>query len=298
MDMNKLMEQVEKYKRLEDNQLQDKAKAKALIVEKKECPLKKQKPRRSSDVHTGVVKEEVDRLKEAGVIKEFFYPEWLANTVMVKKKNGKWRGYHLIALAPEDQEKTSFISPTGNFHYKVMTFDLKNAVSTYQRMVTKMFKQQLGSNMDSYIDDMVVKSKVVEDHLKDLVETFKTLQKHRLKLNASKCAFGVSSGKFLGYLVLADFVAEFTPGKTEALLIKGSRAMEPWEQIWQVYVDEVSNCQGVGVGIILISLEGVRMEKSFRYSTPSYPQSNGQAEVTNKSIVNGMKKRLDNSKGQ
>ena len=55
--------------------------------------------------------------------------------------------------------------------------------------------------MEAYIDDMVVKSKVVEYHLLDLVETFQTLRDHKLKLNASKCAFGVSSGKFLGYLV-------------------------------------------------------------------------------------------------
>ena len=112
-----------------------------------------------------------------------------------------FQGYHQIALALEDQEKTSFITPTSNFHYKVMSFGLKNAKSTYQRMVTKMFKEQLGKNMEAYIDDMVVKSKVVENHLTDLVETFETLRKHRLKLNALKCAFGVSSGKVLGYLV-------------------------------------------------------------------------------------------------
>ena len=82
-----------------------------------------------------------------------------------------------------------------------MPFDLKNLGSTYQRMVTKMFKQQLGRNMEAYIDGTVVKSKVVEDHLKDLTETFETLWKHCLRLNASKCAFEVSSGKFLGYLV-------------------------------------------------------------------------------------------------
>ena len=54
------------------------------------CLSKKLRPRRSLDVHTGVVKEEVDRLKEAGVIKEVFYPKWLANIVVVKKKHGKW----------------------------------------------------------------------------------------------------------------------------------------------------------------------------------------------------------------
>lgn len=68
-------------------------------------------------------------------------------------------------------------------------------------MVTKMFKGKLVRNMEAYIDDLVVKSKVVEDHLKDLVETFKTLRKHHLKLNAAKWAFRVSSRKFLSYLV-------------------------------------------------------------------------------------------------
>ena len=82
-----------------------------------------------------------------------------------------------------------------------MPFGLKNAGSTYQRMVAKMFKNQLRRNMEAYINDMVVKSKAIEDHLTNLVETFETLWKHHLKLNASKCAFGISSGKFLGYLV-------------------------------------------------------------------------------------------------
>ena len=70
-----------------------------------------------------------------------------------------FQGYHQIALAPEDQEKTSFISPEGNYHYLVMPFGLKNAGLTYQRMVTRMFKDQLGKNMEAYIDDTVVKSK-------------------------------------------------------------------------------------------------------------------------------------------
>ena len=78
-------------------------------------------------------------------------------------------------MVPENQEKTSFITPTGNFYYKVMSFGLKNVGSTYQRMVTKMFKEQLERNMEAYIDDMMVKSKAMEDHLKDLAETFETL---------------------------------------------------------------------------------------------------------------------------
>ena len=131
--------------------------------------------------HVTAVKLEVRRLKEARVIKELFFLEWLANTLVVKKKNGKWRvcvdfidlnrarpkdpfpmlkidqlvdatyrhprmsfldafqGYHQIALATEDQEKTAFISPNANYHYTVMLFGLKNAGATYQWMMTRMF---------------------------------------------------------------------------------------------------------------------------------------------------------------
>ena len=122
------------------------------------------------------------KLKQAGAVKEVFYPEWLTNTVVVKKKKGKWRvcvdftdlnkacpkdpfpmpridhlvnatvghhrmsflnvfqGYHQIPLALGDQKKTAFVTPTGNYHYKVMPFSLKNAGSTYQRMMTRMFE--------------------------------------------------------------------------------------------------------------------------------------------------------------
>ena len=90
---------------------------------------------------------------------------------------------------------------TGNYHYKVMSFGLKNAGSTYQRMMTRVFEPQLGKNIEIYVDDMVVKSKVVFEHLGDLDSTFNVLRKHKLRLNASKCFFGVGSGKFLGYMV-------------------------------------------------------------------------------------------------
>ena len=101
----------------------------------------------------------------------------------------------------DDQEKTAFVTPTGNYHYKVMPFDLKNAGSTYQRMMTKMFEPQLGKSIEVYIDDMVVKSKVVSEHVGDLAKIFGILRKHKLRLNASKCSFDVGSGKFLGYMV-------------------------------------------------------------------------------------------------
>ena len=112
-----------------------------------------------------------------------------------------FQGCHQISLALGDQEKTAFVTPTGNYHYKVMPFGLKNAWSTYQRIMTRMFKPQLGKSIEIYIDDMMVKSKVVSEHLGDLENIFEILRKHKLRLNASKCSFGVGSDKFLGYVV-------------------------------------------------------------------------------------------------
>ena len=82
-----------------------------------------------------------------------------------------------------------------------MLFGLKNVVSTYQRMMTKMFEPLLGKNIEVYIDDMVVKNKEVPDHMEDLRNIFETLREHKLCLNTSKCSFGVRPGKFLGYMV-------------------------------------------------------------------------------------------------
>ena len=112
-----------------------------------------------------------------------------------------FQGYHQIPLALDDQEKTAFVTPIENYHYKVMPFNLKNAGSTYQRMMTRIFKSQLGKNIEIYIDDMVVKSKMVLKHMGDLRAIFEILRKYKLRLNASKCSFDVGSGKFLGYMV-------------------------------------------------------------------------------------------------
>ncbi|XP_030958425.1 uncharacterized protein LOC115980302 [Quercus lobata] len=153
---------------------------------------KKQPPRHLSKEHANAVRDEVTKLKKAGAIKEVFYPEWLANTVV---------DYHQIPLAPGDQEKTAFMTPIGNYHYKVIPFGLKNAGSTYQRMITRMFELQLGKSVEVYIDDMVIKSKVVSKHVRDHRVIFGILRKHKLRFNASKCSFSVGSGKFLGYMV-------------------------------------------------------------------------------------------------
>ena len=74
-----------------------------------------------------------------------------------------------------DQEKTAFVTPTGNYHYKVMPFGLKNVGSTYQMMMTRMFEPQLGKNIEVYIDDMVVKNKVESKQVDDFGNIFEIL---------------------------------------------------------------------------------------------------------------------------
>ena len=76
----------------------------------------------------------------------------------------------------------------------MMPFGLKNAGATYQRLVNKIFSRQIGRNMEVYVDDMLVKSKEEDTHLDDLKETFATLRQYQMRLNPSKCTFGVSSG--------------------------------------------------------------------------------------------------------
>ena len=97
-----------------------------------------------------------------------------------------------------------------------MPFGLKNAGSTYQRMMTRMFKPHLGKSIKVYIDDMVVKSKVVSKHVGDLRNIFEILKKHKLRLNASKCSFGVRSDKFLGYMVSHQGI-EVNPNQIKAI---------------------------------------------------------------------------------
>lgn len=161
----------------------------------------------------------------------------MSNIVVVQKKNGKWRvcvdyinlndaypkdwislpkidqlvdataghaqlsfldayrGYHQIAMDPDDMEKT------GIYCYRVMPFGLKNSGATFTKTIFKMLHAQIGHTVEVYIDNLVVKSQKEYNHLQELADVFEILKFHKLCVNAEKCAFGVSAGKFLGHLV-------------------------------------------------------------------------------------------------
>ena len=186
--------------------------------------------------------KEVHKLLGANFIREVYYPDWLANIVMLKRTNDKWRmcvnfidlnrtcpkdsyplpqidllldayfGYNQIRLDESYQEKISFVTSQGLFSYKVMLFGLKNAGATYQRLVNRIFVQQIGRNVEVYVDDMLMKSKKEGYHLDDLQETFETPCLNNMKLNPSKCVFKVSSGKSLA-LWCQNEASRLTPTK-------------------------------------------------------------------------------------
>ena len=125
--------------------------------------------------------------------------------------------YNQISMDPGDQEKTSFVTAQGTYCYRVMPFGLKNAGATYQRLVNRMFQKHIGTTMEVYIDDMLVKSTTAGLHVSHLSEAFQILRNYNMKLNPAKCAFGVSAGKFLGFIVNHRGI-EANPDKIKALL--------------------------------------------------------------------------------
>ena len=125
--------------------------------------------------------------------------------------------YNQIPMDEQDEESTTFITNMGLFCYRVIPFGLKNAGAAYQRLVNKIFKSLIGYTMEVYVDNMITKSKEPRDHVKHLEETFELLRRYQMKLNPEKCAFRVSSGKFLGFLVSHRGI-EANPKKIRAVI--------------------------------------------------------------------------------
>jgi hypothetical protein len=220
---------------------------------------RKQRLQKMSEDKVEGARNEVKRLLSASVIREVTYLEWLANTIMVKKANGKWRmcigftdlnkacpkdefplpridslvdatasleltslldcysGYHQIWMMKEDEPKTSFITPSGTYCYLRMSKGLKNAGGSFSRMTAKVLHSQIGRNVLTYVDEIIVKSTKQENHIADLQETFANFRQSSLKLNPEKCVFGVKKGKFLGCLVSTKGI-EANRNKIEAIL--------------------------------------------------------------------------------
>ncbi|XP_070041508.1 uncharacterized protein [Nicotiana tomentosiformis] len=125
--------------------------------------------------------------------------------------------YNQICMALKDEELTAFRTPKGIYCYKVMPFGLKNSGATYQRSMQNIFHALLHKTFECYVDDLVVKSREKSDHLKDLRMVFELLRRYQLRMNPLKCDFGVTSGKFLGFIIRHRGI-EIDQAKVDAIL--------------------------------------------------------------------------------
>nr|GEX71376.1 reverse transcriptase domain-containing protein [Tanacetum cinerariifolium] len=125
------------------------------------CPPVRKKRRSQAADRNKDIQEEVEKLVNAGIMKEVHYHSCLSNPVM-------------------------------------MPFGLRNAGATYQRLVDKAFHKQIGRNLEVYVDDLVIKSRTEDEIIRDIEETFKTLREINMKLNPKKCTLRVEEGMFLG----------------------------------------------------------------------------------------------------
>ncbi|GKV17036.1 hypothetical protein SLEP1_g27591 [Rubroshorea leprosula] len=281
----------------------------------------KQPPRRMPTEVTLKVKEEIERLVKVGFIRTCRYVDWLSNVVPVLKKNGKLRvcvDFQNLNLATPNDEYPMPIADLlvdGVTRHKILSFmDGHKCWRYYQRAMNAIFHDMISKFMEIYIDDVVVKSHREADHLVHLRKAFERMRQHGLKMNPLKCAFGVSAGNFLGYLVhehglevdknKARAVIEAKPpqnkkelqrflgqvnflrrfisnlaGKTKVfspLLKLKSEADFKWEEHHQSTFDMIKRTETMsGTGVVVISPSGLKTQMSFQLD---FDCTNNQAE--------------------
>ncbi|XP_072087132.1 uncharacterized protein [Arachis hypogaea] len=152
-----------------------------------------------------------------------------------------YSGYNQIQMHPSDQNKTAFITEYGNYCYKLMPFGLKNAGATYQCLMDKVFAKQIGRNIEVYVDDMVTKIKIGNNHLDDLTEIFGQLRKYNMRLNPEKCAFEVQSGKFLGFMLTSRSIENvelryLSIEKLAIAIVFSAKRLRPYFQSHEIHV--------------------------------------------------------------
>ncbi|GKD53979.1 reverse transcriptase domain-containing protein [Tanacetum coccineum] len=150
-----------------------------------------------------VVTMEVAEWLKARIVRPLKYPTWISNPAL---------DYYPL---PEIDSKIEAVMgfPLKCFMDAYKGYH-KNAGATYQRLVNEAFQSQIGKNLEVYVDDMVVKRKSEREMLADITETFDNLQRINMKLNLKKCSFGVTEGKFLGYMVTSEGIRA-NPTKTK-----------------------------------------------------------------------------------
>nr|GFA21545.1 reverse transcriptase domain-containing protein [Tanacetum cinerariifolium] len=242
--------------------------------EKKAHPANLTKKKGQSPERTKAIQTEVEKLVEAGIMSEVYYHDWLSNPVMVKNTMGAG-GY---------EEKTTFYTGQGVYCYTKMPFGLKNADATYQRLMDKAFENQMGRNIEVYVDDLVIKSHTETKMVRDIAETFQTLRKIHMKLNPKKCLFGLAEGVFLGP---ADRTGDITDvsllhkpcviGSETKLLTNGKAGIITGlcsKKASKIF-SGTSYRDGSGAGLILTNPNGVEFTYALRFQ---FAASNNEAK--------------------
>jgi hypothetical protein len=127
-----------------------------------------------------------------------------------------YSGYLQIPLTEVDQPATTFIGPFSCFCYVKMSFGLKNVGATYQWYMQFCFTEQIGHNLEVYVNDTMIKSQKSGNLISDLEETFNNIRRFNIKLNLEKCTFGVPQGKLLGYIITMRDI-EANPAKISTI---------------------------------------------------------------------------------
>nr|GEV52027.1 reverse transcriptase domain-containing protein [Tanacetum cinerariifolium] len=159
-------------------------------------PIKQKRRGMGLDRNTTACKE-VEELMKAGIL-QVKCQTWVANPVMTATLYMKLTGRRRGLLLPKD------------------AFWIKECWSNIQKLVDKVFHDQIGRNLEAYVDDMEIKSKSKEEMLADIKETFEKFRSINMKLNSKKCSFGIEEGPFLGYLITKQGIRA-NPSKVKAI---------------------------------------------------------------------------------
>ncbi|XP_070042950.1 uncharacterized protein [Nicotiana tomentosiformis] len=257
-----------------------------LAVKNGARPIKQDQRRFRPDL-VPLIESEVNKLIEAGFIREVKYPTWVSSIVplMIDATTGYEAmsfmdgssGYNQICMAPKDEELTEFRTPKGIYCYKVMPFGLKNAGATYQRAIQNILDDLLHKNVECYVDELVVKSRKKSDHLKDLewclscsgVFSVQKL-KHYFQAHVVRLVSKANTIKFvMSKPVLSDRLAMDVKGQALVDFLVDHPIPDHWELTdelpdenamvievqppWKMYFDGAAHCGRAGAGIVFIT---------------------------------------------
>jgi hypothetical protein len=142
-------------------------------------------------------------------------------------------GYYQIPLNPEDQPKIAFSTHKGNFHYLRMPMGLNGAPATFQRLMNYIMSGIQGVRALTYLDDIIVYGRTVQEHNDRLVEVFDRLREHNLKLHVDKCEFFRGRVNYLGYVISKEGLL---PGETKVSAVRKFPTPQTRKQV-KVFLD-------------------------------------------------------------